>query len=307
MKFRSDPESMGLLYGFLGVLSFSLTLPATRVAVIEFEPIFVGLGRGFVAAAFAAVALGLTRQPLPDSKHLRSLAIVSAGVVIGFPWLSAWAMQYLPAVHGAVVLGLLPLATALAGVVRAGERPSRGFWVASCIGSVTVISYTLVDGAGRIQLADLVLLGAVVAAAFGYAEGGRLAQTLGGWQVISWALVLAVPVEIAPMSIILLRQDLTASPTAWLGFGYVCLVSQFLGFFVWYRGLAIAGVARVSQLQLLQPFLTVVASAILLGEKITLLTIGAACIVVVSVAVGRRTRIERSDRSITKDGGRRNP
>ena len=293
MKYSQAQDDIGLLYGFLGVLSFSLTLPATRAAVIELVPLFVGLGRGLVAAAFAAVVLRITRQPLPAPQQLRSLFIVAAGVVLGFPLLSAWAMQRLPAAHGAVVLGLLPLATALAGVVRAGERPSRSFWSASVIGSVTVIGFAIADGAGQLQLADGALLGSVIAAALGYAEGGRLAQSLGGVQVICWALVLAVPVEIMPMAIALSQQDLSASPVAWLGFGYVSVVSQFLGFFAWYHGLAIGGVARVSQLQLLQPFLTVVASAVLLGEKITPITLGAACVVVVSVAIARRAPIQR--------------
>lgn len=178
-----DSETLGVIYGFLGVLGFSLTLPATRVAVSELDPVIVGLGRAFVAAIPAIVLLLITRQPLPSRKQLKSLLVVVAGVILGFPLLSTWAMQRLPAAHGAVVLGLLPLATAIAGTIRVGDRPSRAFWLASAVGSVTVVSFGLITGAG-LQAADIALLGAVIAAAMAYAEGGRLARMLGGWQVI---------------------------------------------------------------------------------------------------------------------------
>jgi drug/metabolite transporter (DMT)-like permease len=288
-----NSSDVGLMYGFLGVLGFSLTLPATRVAVLDLDPIWVGLGRGFVAAILAAIALHLTRQKFPTPHQWRSLVIVSLGVVLGFPLLSAWAMQRLPAAHGAVILGLLPLVTAIAGVIRAGDRPSRQFWIASSIGSLTVVGFGIISGAGHLHPADLALLIAVIVAAFGYAEGGQLAKTLGGWQVISWALVLAAPLEILPMIGSTLQHGLTASPAAWVGFAYVSVVSQFVAFFAWYHGLAKGGVARVGQIQLLQPFLTLVASALLLGETITPVTIGAACLVVASVAVGRRSPIKR--------------
>lgn len=288
-----NSSDVGLMYGFLGVLGFSLTLPATRVAVLDLDPIWVGLGRGFVAAILAAIALHLTRQKFPTLHQWRSLVIVSLGVVLGFPLLSAWAMQRLPAAHGAVILGLLPLVTAIAGVIRAGDRPSRQFWIASSIGSLTVVGFGIISGAGHLHPADLALLIAVIVAAFGYAEGGQLAKTLGGWQVISWALVLAAPLEILPMIGSTLQHGLTASPAAWVGFAYVSVVSQFIAFFAWYHGLAKGGVARVGQIQLLQPFLTLMASALLLGETITPVTIGAACLVVASVAVGRRSPIKR--------------
>ena len=293
---EANPDA-GLIYGFLGVLGFSLTLPATRVAVLDLDPIWVGLGRGFVAAILAAIALRLSRQKLPSANQWRSLAIVAFGVVLGFPLLSAWAMQRLPAAHGAVVLGLLPLATAIAGVIRAGDRPSRQFWIASSIGSLTVVGFGIFSGAGHLQPADLALFIAVIVAALGYAEGGQLAKTLGGWQVISWALVLAAPVEILPMIISTTQHPLTASPAAWLGFAYVSVISQFVAFFAWYHGLARGGVARVGQIQLLQPFLTLLASGLLLGETITPITIGAACIVVASVAIGRRSPIKRVPQS----------
>jgi len=286
-------ETLGLLYGFIGVFSFSLTLPATRAAVAEFDPILVGLGRGVFAAILAAIVLRLTHQLRPSRHQLQGLAVVAIGVVLGFPLLSAWAMQRLPAAHGAVVLGVLPLATAIAGVLRAGDRPTSRFWIASAIGSATVVSFGIWSGAGSLQGADLALLAAVVAAAFGYAEGGRLAQKLGGWQVICWALVIAAPFEAIPMAVLTDWSHLTASTTAWIGFAYVILVSQFLGFFAWYHGLSIGGVARVGQIQLLQPFLTILASALLLGETITPVTVAAACLVMLTVAIGRRSKINK--------------
>ncbi len=290
----ANPETLGLFYGFLGVLSFSLTLPATRVAVVDLNPTVVGLGRGVIAGVMAAIALYATRQPLPSRRQWRSLAIVALGVVLGFPLLSAWAMQQLPAAHGAVVLGLLPLATAIAGVLRAGDRPSLGFWLASVVGSATVVSFGLWSGGGHLETAHSILFASVVVAAMGYAEGGRLAKTLGGWQVISWALVLAAPLEIIPTAIAIAQHGLAASPTAWIGFAYVCCISQFVGFFAWYHGLAIGGVARVGQVQLLQPFLTILASALLLGETITPVTLGAASLVIASVALGRRATVQKA-------------
>jgi drug/metabolite transporter (DMT)-like permease len=288
-----DQELIGLGYGFLGVLGFSLTLPATRVAVTYLDPTVVGLGRALVAAVLAAALLWLTGQRRPSRAQFGGLAIVAAGVILGFPFLSAWALRRVPAAHGAIVLGLMPLATSFAAMLRAGERPSRGFWAASAVGSLVVVGFAASMGAGQLQMADLALLGGVAAAALGYAEGGRLAREMGGWQVICWALVLAAPVLALPVAVVALQTGLAAPPVAWLGFGYVAVISQLLAFFAWYRGLAMGGIARVGQVQLLQPFLTIVASALLLGEPLTALMLGAALAVVVSVAVGRRAAVSR--------------
>lgn len=284
----------GFWYGLAGVASFSLTLPATRVAVGAFAPVTVGLGRALVAAVLAAAALRLARQPLPRGAQWRSLALVAAGVILGFPLLSAWAMQRVPATHGAIVLGLLPLATAGAAALRAGERPSRSFWLAAAAGSAVVLAFALGTGAGRLQAEDLALLGAVAAAALGYAEGGRLARDLGGWQVIAWALVIAAPVLALPVAVAVWRTGMSGPPQAWLAFGYVAAVSQFAGFVAWYKGLALGGVARVGQLQLLQPFLTILASGLLLDEPVTPGTFAAALLVVATVALGRRAPIARA-------------
>ncbi len=300
MKLHSEnphlnSENIGLLYGFIGVVGFSLTLPATRAAVQDLDPIFVGLGRGLVAATLAAITLKITDQPIPSKQQLRSLSVVGLGVVLGFPLLSAWAMQRVPASHGAVVLGLLPLATAIGGVLRSGDRPDVTFWIASIVGSTTVVVFGIISGAGHLQPADLALFGSIIAAAFAYAEGGRLAKVLGGWQVISWALVIIAPFEVLPTIFVVLKEGLIASPTAWLGFAYVSIVSQFIAFFAWYHGMAIGGVARVGQIQLLQPFLTLLASAILLGETLEPIALGTACLVVASVAVGKKASIKRAE------------
>ncbi len=278
----------GLVYGLLGVASFSLTLPATRVAVAGLDPVFVGLGRAVVAAVLAAAVLVVTRTPWPGRALLPRLALVAAGVVVGFPLFSAWAMRHVPASHGAVVIGILPLATALAGAWLAHERPSRIFWICAAFGSAVVVGFALWEGGGAPQAADALLAIAAMAAAIGYAEGGRLAQTLGGWQVICWAIVLASPFVAVPTVLAADARLATAPWSAWIGFAYVSVVSMFLGFFAWYRGLALGGIAAVGQTQLLQPFLTIVASAWLLGEAIDGATYIAAALVIASIAIGRR-------------------
>jgi drug/metabolite transporter (DMT)-like permease len=285
-------ETQGLLLGMVAVSIFSLTLPATRVAVAELDPVFVGLGRGVVAALFAIGYLLVSRAPLPARSEWRGLAIVAAGVVVGFPLFSALAMRDLPAVHGGVMLAILPLATAIAGAVYAHERPPAKFWLLSLAGASAVVAFALREGGGNFQFADLLLVAAVVCAAVGYAVGARLTPRLGGLAVISWALVLTAPFVVIPVA--LASPNATApSFEAWFGFAYVSLASQFLGFVPWYRGLALGGIARVSQLQLAQPFLTVFASAWLLGEGLDLTTIGFAVLVV--LLVGFSTAAYRFD------------
>lgn len=281
-------------YGLVGVIGFSLTLPATRVAVAHLEPSVVGLGRALVAAVLAGALLLLTRQRRPTRDEWRRLAIVAGGVVLGFPFLSAWALRQVSATHSAILIGLLPLATALAATLRHGERPSRQFWLAGLAGSGAVLGFALYNGLGALHPADLALLGAVIAGAIGYAEGGVLARTLGGWQVICWALLLAAPFISVPVGLALAQHGASAPPQAWLGFVYVALVSQFAAFFAWYHGLAIGGVARVSQIQLLQPFFTLGASALLLHEAVTPATLLAALVVMLAVAIGRRAPVARA-------------
>ena len=286
-------ETKGMLLGILGVIAFGLTLPATRFIIPYFEPVFIGLGRAVIAALFAGVFLIFTRQPIPNKKQLYQLMIVALGVVIGFPVLSAWAMQTVPASHGGVVLGLLPLATAVVAVCITNERPSIGFWVLGVAGSILVVIYSFQKGLGSFHFGDLALFGAILSAAIGYAVGGQLSKTMGGWQVICWALVLSFPFILIP-AIMKAPENVLEQPfDVWLSFLYLALVSQLLGFFLWNKGLALGGIARVSQAQLLQPFVTIIASVLLIGEKMDIETIIFAFLVVGTVALGKRMTIHK--------------
>lgn len=289
-------ESAGMLLGLAGVALFSLTLPFTRMAVAGLEPVFVALGRALVAALLAAIWLLWKRAPLPPRSALWPLAMVSLGCVIGFPWLTSIALRSLPASHGAVLVGILPLATALVSALRGNERPSPGFWLTALTGSAIVIGFALRQSGGSFHQADLLMFGAVAAAAVGYAEGGKLSQSMGGQQVISWALILSVPL-VLPLVIWLAWPQLDrmaeAGARAWIGFAYVSVFSMFIGFFFWYRGMARGGIARVGQVQLLQPFMTLAGAWLLLGEPLELANIGFALAVIAVVAIGRRMQIKR--------------
>ncbi|CUI08432.1 DMT family transporter [Massilia antarctica] len=289
-------ESAGMLLGLVGVAMFSLTLPFTRMAVAALEPVFVALGRALVAALLAGIWLLWKRAPLPPRSALWPLAMVALGCVIGFPWLTSIALRSLPASHGAVLVGILPLATALVSALRGNEKPSLGFWLTALTGSAIVIGFALRQSGGSFHQADLLMFGAVAAAAVGYAEGGKLSRSMGGQQVISWALVLSVPL-VLPLVVWLALPHLDrmagAGARAWIGFAYVSVFSMFIGFFFWYRGMARGGIARVGQVQLLQPFMTLAGAWVLLGEPLEMGNIGFALAVIVVVAIGRRTQINR--------------
>jgi drug/metabolite transporter (DMT)-like permease len=284
-------ESKGMLLGFFGISMFSLTLPATRFITPYLDPIFIGLGRASVAAVMAALFLFLLNQPKPNKQQLKGLAITALGVVIGFPVLTSWAMETVHASHAGVVIAIIPLLTALMGTLISGERPSVRFWMVGFIGAIIVTSYALLQGDLSLQTGDLLLLAGSFLGAMGYAVGGKLSKQLGGWQVICWALVISFPFTIIP--VLLTRpEDISVIPnTVWLGFAYLALMSQLFGFFLWYRGLALGGIARISQVQLLQPFLTMIASILLLGENIDLTTVMFAIAVVLVIAIGRNMPI----------------
>lgn len=288
-------ESLGLALGFLGVVAFSGTLPATVLALEAFSPGFVAIGRAALAGLLGAALLIVFRQRRPTAAELRRLVVVSLGVVFGFPVLMTWALQTVDPAHGSVVLGVLPLATAAFGALLQRERPSLGFWLTAAAGSGAVVAFALWDGSGALLWHDLALLAAIVAAALGYAEGARVSTTLGGWQTICWALVVSLPVLLPVTAWERLSQPTSsAGAWAWSGFLYVALISQFAGFFAWYRGLAVGGVARVSQLQLLQPFITLVFVWLVLGRPIGPVTLAFAVLVVALVGLGRRMRVRRS-------------
>ncbi len=293
---NNETAAKGMFLGFIAVFMFSLTLPATRLITTAslasnselVNPLFIGFGRAVLAAILAAIILLVSRSPLPNRKQCRALLIVSIGVVIGFPVLTAWSMQTVPASHGGVVLGLLPLATAMAGRLVSTERPSLGFWLSGLAGSGVVICYSLLEGSGSIMWADLALFAAVISAALGYAVGGKLAQEMHGWQVICWALLISLPIVILPAIITAPKEPLALPLPSIISFVYLALFSQLIGFFVWYRALAIGGIARVSQMQLLQPFMTLAVSALALSESIGPRGYVFACLIVAIVALSKR-------------------
>ncbi|MEV5114379.1 DMT family transporter [Peribacillus frigoritolerans] len=286
-------EKLGLLLGLVGVICFSLTLPATSIAVEYFGTTVVGLGRTVVAAILVAVVLIVRKEKLPSPSQFKSLLIVAFGAVLGFPLLTSWAMESLPVSHGAVEVALLPLATAGFAMFRAGEIPSIKFWVSSIIGSLAVIMYALHLGFGQLQLADLALLAAVIILGLSYAEGGKLSKELGSWQVIAWAIMIGAPFFIIPVGLNLTTEMLHAPIQAWVSLIYLAVVSQFLAYVAWYSGMAMGGIARVSQIQYLQPFLMIVFATVFLDESITFFTIVTAVIVVFSVILGKNAPVTK--------------
>lgn len=274
--------------GLLGVIIFSGSLPATRVAVADFSPLFLTSARAVIAALLGAALLLAIRQTRPDRTDVIPLVIVSLGVVVGFPLLTALALQHITAAHSIVFIGLLPLATALFGVVRAGERPKPAFWLFSLLGAATVAGFTLSRSEGGSVTGDLLMIAAVLVCGLGYAEGATLSRKLGGWQVISWALLLSLPV-MAALTLVTLPSSWSGVGTpAWIGLAYVSTFSMLIGFVFWYRGLALGGITGVSQLQLLQPFFGLVLAAVLLHEPIAWTMIASTAIVVICVAGARR-------------------
>ncbi len=272
----------------LGITGFSLTLPATRLAVTSLDPTFVGLGRAIAAAGLAAIALWLGRASIPSAGQWGRLGGTAFGVVVGFPLLSTFAMTSVPASHGAVIGGLIPLFTAMFGAWLAGERPSPLFWASTLAGSAVIAGFSFFSGDGSFHAGDLLLFGAVVAGGYGYAEGARLARELGAWQTISWALLLSVPVLIWPVLKAAPPSIAAVSWTSILGFAYVSVISMYLAFFAWYRGLATGGIARIGQLQLLQPFLTLIGAMLILNETIYWSQMIVAVIVLGCVIAGRK-------------------
>lgn len=278
----------GWLNGLIGVLIFSGSLPATRVAVLEFDPLFLTVARASLAGLLALALLLVAGAPRPSRSQLLPLVVVALGVVVGFPLLTALALQTVTSAHSIVFLGLLPLATAAFGVLRGGERPRPAFWGFSVLGSLLVVGFAVAQGLTASPRGDLLMLLAIVVCGLGYAEGARLSRSLGGWQVICWALVLALPVMLALALYRLPASVAGITLPAWLSLGYVSLFSMLIGFVFWYRGLAQGGIAAVGQLQLLQPFFGLALAAGLLGEAVSPAMLGVTVAVIVCVAGARR-------------------
>ncbi|MFF3439011.1 DMT family transporter [Streptosporangium sp. NPDC002721] len=282
----------GTLLAGLGVLAFSGSFPATVFAMEGFDPYLVAVGRAAVAAVAAAAFLLAARMPLlPPRAQLRSYGVIVAGVVFGFPLFSGLALYAGASTsHAAVVIGLLPAATAACAVLRAGEWPRALFWVSCGLGAVSITAFTLSMGGGHVTGADLLLVGALLSAAVGYTEGGRLARETPGWRVISHTLVLAAPLTVPIAVALALTTDPRPTAASLAGFAYVGLVSMFLGFIPWYAGLAMGGIARAGQTQLAQPLLTLLWAWLLLGELFGPVTIAAALAVLACVALTQRAR-----------------
>jgi drug/metabolite transporter (DMT)-like permease len=288
LQHRSLENTSGLINGLIGVLIFSGSLPATRVAVLEFDPVFLTVARATIAAVLALCLVLLSQEKRPARHQILPLIIVAMGVVIGFPLLTALALQYVTSAHSIVFVGMLPLATAAFGVLRGGERPRPAFWCFSILGSLLVVGFALAQGLTASPAGDILMLLAILACGLGYAEGAKLSKTLGGWQVISWALVLSLPV-VAPLTWWLAPASFSGISTpAWLSLAYVSLFSMLIGFVFWYRGLAQGGIAAVGQLQLLQPFFGLALAATLLHEHVSLGMLGVTVAVILCVVGARR-------------------
>lgn len=281
-------NSRGWINGFIGVLIFSGSLPATRVAVLDFSPVFLTVARAAIAGVLALCALLIFKEKRPTQKQIFPLIMVALGVVVGFPLLTALALQHVTSAHSIVFVGILPLATAIFGVIRGGERPRPVFWLFSIAGSLLVVAYALTQGIAADPAGDILMMLAIVLCGLGYAEGAKLSKALGGWQVISWALVLSLPV-MAPFSYFLRPESFTAvGMAAWISLAYVALFSMFIGFIFWYRGLAQGGIAMVGQLQLLQPLMGLTLAAVLLHEQVSIGMLGITLGVILCVAGSKR-------------------
>lgn len=265
-----ENTTQGRLNGLLGVVLFSGSLPATRLAVLEFSPIFLTVARASIAGVLALITILVFKGKYPGRNQFFSLAIVAIGVIVGFPLLTALALQYITSAHSIVFIGILPIATAIFGIIRGGEHPKPIFWLFSAIGSLLVIGYAVAQGLSASPVGDILMISAVILCGLGYAEGAKLTKRLGGWQVISWALVISLPVML-PLTFFYKPMSFGGISTeAWISLAYVSLFSMFIAFIFWYKGLAQGGTATVGQLQLLQPFLGLALAAWLLQENVSI-------------------------------------
>ncbi|WP_109391778.1 DMT family transporter [Proteus cibi] len=287
-KIEQKTQTNGWINGFIGMLIFSGSLPATKAAVLGFDPLFLTAARATIAGLLSLAMLLLYKEKLPTFKQWVSLTVVSLGVVVGFPLLTAIALQEITSAHSLVFLALLPLSTAIFAVIRGGEKPRPIFWFFSVIGSLLVMGYALSQGGASSISADLLMIASVIVCGLGYAEGATLTKALGGWQVICWALIVSLPPMLI-LSFILMPEELTTiSVSAWVGLGYVSLFSMLIGFIFWYKGLSQGGIATVGQLQLLQPFFGLSLAAVLLHESVNLLMLFVTIGVIFCVAGSRK-------------------
>ena len=288
-----NKESKGMLIGFIGILIFSLTLPVSKITLLSFNPYFIAFGRATLAGAVALAYLIYKNERAPTKVDFVKFVVIALGVVFGFPIFTTVAMTHGSSSHGAVILGMMPLATTVIGVLRFKERPSLGFWLVSLFGASLVILYALLKSSGSFTYVDGLLVLGGISACIGYVEGGELSRRMNPRAVISWALVISLPLNYLMTCITYQQEYINAGAVAWSSFIYLSLFPMFLGFFFWYEGLAIGGIARVSQVQLMQPFCTLVAASILLGDSLTLMNLVFAVLVVSTVMLGRRMLVKR--------------
>ena len=302
-KTSKQDINKGLWLGLLGIVIFSVTLPMTRLAVgtpdaPQMSGLFIAMGRAVLAGGLSAALLLMTRAPLPARRDWLPLAITAGGIVFGFPLFTSIAMRHVEAMHASVIVGVLPLATAVVGALLHRQRPSIGFWLCAGLGSALVIMFAVLrSGSSNIGIsyADLLLLVAMLCAAVGYCYGGRLAGHMRAEHVICWALIISLPLTL-PLSIY--SWPLQAiKPSAWWAFTYVAVFSMWLGFFAWYRGLALGGTVRVSQVQLVQPFLSMLFAIPLLGEKLDAVTVGFGLAVIATVFIGKKMPVGNPTRT----------
>ena len=288
-----NKETKGMLIGFIGILIFSLTLPVSKIAILSFDPYFIAFGRATLAGTVALAYLLYKKEIMPSKADFAKFVVIALGVVFGFPIFTTVAMTEGSSSHGAVILGMMPLATTVIGVIRFKERPSLGFWLVSLLGAALVVVYALMKSSGSFTYVDGLLVLGGISACVGYLEGGELSRKMNPRSVISWALVISLPVNIVMSYVTFNTQYVHAGPIAWTSFLYLSLFSMFIGFFFWYEGLAVGGIARVSQVQLLQPFCTLVVASVLLGDSLTIMNLFFAFLVVSTVVLGKRMLVKR--------------
>jgi drug/metabolite transporter (DMT)-like permease len=288
-----NKETKGMIIGFIGILIFSLTLPVSKIAVLTFDPYFIAFGRACLAGFFALAYLLYKQAPLPSKTDLAKIAVIAMGVVFGFPIFTTVAMTEGSSSHGAVILGMMPLATTVIGVIRFKERPSLGFWLVSLLGAGLVMTFALLKSAGSLSYIDGLLVLGGICACIGYVEGGELSRRMNPRVVISWALVISLPINMMATYLAFSPVYWSADAIALTSFLYLSLFSMYLGFFFWYQGLAIGGIARVSQVQLIQPFCTLLAASFFLGDSLTVINTVFAFLVVSTVILSKRMLVKR--------------
>jgi len=289
-----NKETKGMLIGFIGILIFSLTLPVIKIAILSFNPYFIAFGRAALAALLALAYLIYKKEPMPSKADFTKFAVIALGVIFGFPIFTTVAMAEGSSSHGAVILGMMPLASTVIGVIRFKERPSAGFWLVSLLGAALVVVYALLKSSGSFTYVDVLLVLGGIFACIGYVEGGELSRKMNPRAVISWALVISLPINLIMGYVTFNPQYIHADPIAWTSFIYLSFFSMYIGFFFWYEGLAIGGIARVSQVQLIQPFCTLIAASILLGDSLTMMNLIFAVLVVSTVILGKRMLVRRA-------------